>query len=114
MVLNKPVYSKILTAWSFTLVIIGLFQSIASLGKIKWLNYCGQHSLEIYVLHCFITAANRKILFKLGIENFVFNVLINFIMAVLIPLAAGVFLKKTGLYNYVFKFPFQKQIGNKR
>ena len=48
------------------------------LGRNKFFELCGRYSLEIYVIHCFITAGNRVILPKLGITYFALA-LISFI-----------------------------------
>lgn len=65
----------------------------------RFLNVCGKHSLDIYLIHCFITAANRVLLTKLGITIFIVNVLVNFVMAIFIPIACSYVLKKTKIYT---------------
>ena len=74
-----------------------------NLPKAGILRLIGTYSLEIYVLHCFITAANRIILFRLGIDNFYLNVTINLLMATFLPMLASVLLKKMKLYGFFFR-----------
>lgn len=83
-----------------TLAIICIFRR-----TVKWnmLQKIGAYSLEIYLLHTFITAANRKMLFKVGITSFYPNILINFIMAMCLPIVISFVLKKINVYFYIFK-----------
>ena len=76
------------------------YQSIPKAGI---LSFIGTYSLEIYVLHCFITAANRLILIKLGIINFYINITVNAMIAILLPVLAAVILKKLRLHAWFFK-----------
>lgn len=71
--------------------------------KVGILSFLGRYSMEIYVLHCFITAANRLILIKLGITNFYINIVVNGTMAILLPVLAAVILKKLRLHTWFFK-----------
>lgn len=103
MSLSDEMYIGIMAALAIALFIIFSVMRIPFLQESCFLRMCGIYSLEIYVLHNYITAANRLILPKLGITEFYSNVAINFFMAVMLPIWAGVLLRKTGLYPYVFK-----------
>ena len=83
-----------------TLAIICIFRR-----KVKWnmLKKIGAYSLDIYLMHTFITAANRKALFKVGITSFYPNIFINFIMAMWLPMVISFILKKVNIYFYIFK-----------
>ena len=83
-----------------TLAIICIFRR-----TVKWnmLQKIGAYSLDIYLLHTFITAASRKMLFKVGITSFYPNILINFIMAMCLPIVISFVLKKINVYFYIFK-----------
>ena len=95
----------IIAAAIITIFIINLFKKIQALSNAKIFTLCGKYSLEIYLTHCFITAANRIILIKLGITMFGVNVLVNFIMATFIPILCAYILKKIKLHKYIFR-PF--------
>lgn len=72
-------------------------------GRCKLFVYLGQRSLEIYVMHCFITAPCRKILLYFNITNFWCNILLNLLLAITLPLAARYIMKKLKIYGFVFK-----------
>lgn len=95
----------IISAACLSMFAIYLFKNIHFLKDLRILNICGKYSLEIYVMHNFITAANRIILFKAGIVNFYLNILVNLIMAVGIPILFAVILKKINIHKVVFR-PF--------
>ncbi|MBE5951817.1 MAG: acyltransferase [Lachnospiraceae bacterium] len=76
------------------------YRKIPKPGVLRWI---GTYSLEIYVTHCFITAANRRILPAIGITNFYCNIVTNFIMAVLLPVAAACILKHLRLHSWIFR-----------
>ena len=73
------------------------------LRTLKVLQKVGTSSLDIYLMHTFITAANRKLLLKVGITSFYINILINFMMALCLPLFFSFLLKKLNVYSYIFK-----------
>ncbi len=91
-------------ALEISMTCILMFMNAPILSKSRLLNLCGRYSLEIYVMHCFITAANRSILWKFGLTHVVANVLVNFVMAVFIPILVAWILKKLGLHKIIFKF----------
>ena len=82
--------------------VIYLFTTVSILENNKFLIFCGRFSLEIYVIHSFITAGNRTILPKLGITNFIISFTINSIMAILIPIVLAIIMKKIGIYKIVY------------
>ena len=94
---------KFLTAFICMATTILVFENIIMLGRNKFFELCGRYSLEIYVIHCFITAGNRVILPKLGITNFTLAFIINLIMAIFIPILISLVLKKLKLYKIVYK-----------
>ncbi len=75
----------------------------AGIPKLGVLAFIGTHSLEIYVLHCFITAANRILLIKLGITDFYLNITVNLLMATFLPVLGSMILKKLRLHVWFFK-----------
>ena len=85
-----------------TTAIVCLFRKHVSIVA---LQRVGKYSLDIYLLHTFITAANRKLLFRCGIDWFVPNIVVNFTMGLCLPIIASIILKRLGIYKYIFK-PF--------
>lgn len=71
--------------------------------KNKVLMFIGSYSLEIYLTHIFITAANRKLLPAVGINGFYANVIVNFLMALFIPIGCALLLKKINLHKLIFR-----------
>lgn len=80
-----------------------LFFNIKVFNRQSILTILGKYSLEIYLFHCYITAGNRSFLPKMGIGNFWVNILVNFLMAISIPIFISKIIKKLKIYNYVFK-----------
>ena len=99
---NIPIVSTIVAA-GVSISIIKIFKNIKPLSKSRSLNYIGRHSLEIYVIHCFFTAANRVVLVKLGINNVYCSIAINTVISTVIPLIFAYTVGKTGLYDLFFR-----------
>lgn len=93
-----PVLGSVM-ALALSLAFIGLAQKFS----IVVFELLGRYSLEIYLIHCFITAGNRKILPMLGITTFGASFVVNLLMAVTIPVLFSMLLKKIGLYVLMFK-----------
>ena len=83
--------------------IIALFFNCKAFGENKFLILCGKYSLQIYLIHSYITAANRVFLFKIGINNIYINIILNLFMAIIIPLIIATMLEYIGIDKYVFK-----------
>ena len=86
-------------ALALSLAFIGAAQRFA----VPLLETVGRYSLEIFLLNSFITAANRKILPALGINNFALNIIVNLLMATALPVLFGLVLKKIRLHSLFFK-----------
>lgn len=99
---DMPVLSLV-SALGITYVCLSLFAVILNGHRLKCLDTIGRYSLEIYVTHCYITAANRKILIKLGISNFYINVLVNTVAAIVIPIVCAWILKKMKFHEQIFR-----------
>lgn len=67
------------------------------------LQLCGQYCLEIYLTHCIFTAANRTILFRIGITNMYISVILNFTITLTIILSIVWLLKKIHLHQLIFQ-----------
>ncbi|MCR5123213.1 MAG: acyltransferase [Ruminococcus sp.] len=101
-VYNVPLINTV-TAFGVSVGLICLFSTIKIFGEMKLMTYIGRHCLEVYVLHCFLTAGNRAFFPKLGINNFYISVILNLIISTSLPLLFGIITKKTGIYELFFK-----------
>jgi len=100
---NNIMIINTLIAISISAVLVYIFLKIKRLYDSNILNICGRYCLEIYVLHCFFTAGNRVILFKLGLNNFYLNFIVNCVISTIFPILISIFVKKIGIYELFFK-----------
>lgn len=68
-----------------------------------FLNLVGRYSLEVYLLHPFITAPARLVINKLGGASEFVTLIVSFAAATLIPIAVAWSLKKIGLHDPLFR-----------
>lgn len=62
---------------------------IASIGPVKrakWLQYIGENSMSIYVVHVVLCAAIRILLYAAGIDNFAVHLILGTLLSIVIPL----------------------------
>ena len=71
--------------------------------NIKIFRLCGEYCLEIYVIHCFLTASLRSVLPHIGLTAIVPNIICNLILSTTIPIAVSYVLKRIGLHQYIFR-----------
>ncbi|MCM1303068.1 MAG: acyltransferase [Lachnospiraceae bacterium] len=89
-----------------TLIGVAVICSIRDLKvECTAISILGRYSLEVYVMHCFITAPVRKLFSVIGITNFWLNVAVSLILGCICPLVIAVIMKKTNLHKFIFK-PF--------
>jgi hypothetical protein len=93
---------NIVVAFGICLGFILLANKIQFVGDNWLLCTIGEHSLEIYTLHIFLTAGSRVVISKLGIINLELCFLVTTVLSVFIPLIVGVVLKKINLYNIFY------------
>ena len=96
----------VLSASVITIFFINIFSKCKSIGNFNVFILCGKYSLEIYVTHCFITAASRFLPTKLGLNVFGLDVVLSLIAATFIPVLFGYILKKIKIHRYIFR-PFK-------
>ncbi len=70
--------------------------------KCNLLEFLGEHSLEIYLLHVFFTTGFLTVFDKLHIGGLL-GLLLIFILSVILPMVAAWILKKIKLYDLVFR-----------
>lgn len=92
-------------------VIMASALSISVLGLARWcdgkritrmLAPIGRYSLEIYLIQTFVIAANRTILPRIGITDFLVSLCVSFVTAVSIPILLSFMTKKLHLYGLFF------------
>ena len=95
---------NMIVAFGLVLAFVYTFSKIAYFDRRKGLlNYLGKHSLEIYVIHCFLTGGNRVILPKIGVHGFWISFVINLIISISLPLIFSCITKgKTWIWNMLF------------
>lgn len=97
---------------------IPFFNTVAALGIVMSLLYLfsrvpifekrvlslfGRYSLEIYLIHCFLTAGNRVLFSKIGIENFWASVALNLLISTAAPMILALLAKSLGFYDLFFR-----------
>lgn len=84
--------------------VLALFSRLEPMWRrLPFVGFIGRYSLEIYVLHCFITAGNRKFLPMIGLTDFWPNVLVNIAMAMALPVIFAIIVKRLGLHAMIFR-----------
>lgn len=89
-------------ALSSTIVIFYIFTKMMYSWNSRLLGAIGRYSIEIYLLHCFITAANRTLFSVVGINNFYFSALLNLTAGIALPILCSLALTKINLHQFVF------------
>lgn len=90
--------------FSFFVACSGIYLVVAACSHIKkanWLQFVGENSMAIYVMHIIATAGSRIILLKLGVDIVLLHVLIGMLAGVLAPLLGLFVLKKIKLDKYL-------------
>lgn len=95
---------KILQIIVPTLIINMLFDISEKYWNLRGLfNFLGERSLEIYVLHVFVTSGIRPILKAFHAESYWLAVIIAFLLGVILPVVFSEILKRLNLWNLFFK-----------
>lgn len=90
--------------FSFFVACSGIYLVVVACSHIKkanWLQFIGENSMAIYVMHIIATAGSRIILLKFGIDSVIFHVLIGMLAGVLAPLLGLFVLKKIKIDKYL-------------
>lgn len=106
---------NLITAIGFSLIIVIVFQKISDNVDLKLIPYIGKYSLDVYLLHIFFAAGGRMIINKLSGISVWICVPGLFIIALFLPLLAGIISRRIGVYDLFFKpyafFVNLKKIG---
>ena len=65
--------------------------------------FLGRNALEIYLLHCFLTAGLRTVFVKIGIDNAAISVLLNLAVSIAVCVGVSAVMKKIGWHRFLFK-----------
>ncbi len=101
--LDKVPGANFVIALGLSFLFVSLFAQIKALGNNRFLRYCGQRALEIYVIHCFFTAGFRFALLKIGISSGILSLVINTILSLALSLAFDWAVKKIKIHSLLFK-----------
>lgn len=91
-----------MTAMCMSLVFLFLFQKARG-PSLRFLRLCGVYCLQIYLVHPYLTAANRSLLPALGIRGAYVSLIVNAASALLVSLGIAVLAEKVPLSNLFFK-----------
>ncbi len=69
----------------------------------RGLNITGVYALEVYLLHTYVITVCRVILPKIGITQFVPNMLLSLLLCVVVPIWVVIILKKIKLHTFIFR-----------
>ena len=106
--LSFPKLSDVLyTSFNMTIVFSIIFSFCFAFKRICLLNnrfliLCGQASLYIYLLHCYLTAGSRIFLSKMKCDNFYIYIVVGTFFGVAIPLLLYVNRNKCSILKYLF------------
>ena len=96
-----PIINAVL-AILLSLSIFWVFENSSILSRSRLLKLMGKHSLEIFLIHVFITAGSRFLIAKLPSEGAIVYLIIILTMTIFLPIIIGNLSKKVGVYNYLF------------
>lgn len=98
-----PLLTDVLVPSLIGLLFFNLFYKLSFIGSSRFLQIIGKYSLEIYVIHCILTAGVRVILSKLGVNNCWLMLVIGTVLSVSLPMLWAFIIKRLKIYNYFFK-----------
>lgn len=104
---------SLICALGVSITLFWLFQNCDKIcQKTKMLQLCGKYSLEIYVMHCFLTAFFRMALHKIRLYFMPVNILVNLTLSVVIPIAVSICMKKIRVYDFFFAGIARKSVDS--
>lgn len=101
---NKKIYYTPVFNYIVALgLTICILRFIEYLKNIKYVSYVGEHSIEVYTMHVFITSGGRVLLQILNIQNIIIAVFLLFILGFGLPIIMATVMRKIKIYNIFFK-----------
>lgn len=95
--------ANMVIAMGISLVLMWAFAKWKVLGNHPLFRLCGEYCLEIYVLHCFLTAGNRVFLPMLGIHGLWPSLVANTVISTALPIGFAWVTKKIGIHELLFR-----------
>lgn len=92
---------KMCTVFSLIYMFSFLFRKVEVLNN-KFFILCGQASLYIFLLHCYLTAGTRVFLSKIKCDNLYIYVIVGTFLGVAIPLLIYKYRVKYSIIRYLF------------
>lgn len=99
---NIPIANTFI-AIGISLFLIVLFQNSHIVNHNHLLIYFGKISLEIYLIHSYISTICRTLLKFLGVTNIILSAFIGFIISIVGSCLITFLLKKINIHKYIFK-----------
>ena len=96
------VVNQLVVASSASLLLVFIFNKYKRLKTSKMFMLFGQYSLQIYLVHCFITAGTRFGLRYLNIVNLPLYFILGTLLGLLIPIGLAKWCNGKGLLNFPF------------
>ena len=97
---------KIIIAFGISTGLFSIFKYSPVIGENKFLIYCGQRSLEIYVIHNYFNVITRLICRALGFSNPILILaayIVSFAISLFGSLICTYILKKLKIHDYLFR-----------
>ena len=85
------------------LMVWRIFERTRWIRKCRFLQWLGGYTLEIYLLHIFVSAGLRFVFNRLGLENVYLCLILDTSFSLSCPLLVAVVCKKLGLHSLLFQ-----------
>lgn len=106
-------YWGVIMASALSMSVLGLAKWCAGKRISKVLAPIGRYSLEIYLIHTFVIAADRTILPMIGVADFAASLCISFVTAVFVPVLLSVMTKELHVHSLIFS-PVTWLVGRRK
>lgn len=106
----RPILSTVY-AFALSFLLIEAFQRFDALSRNPMLNVIGRHCLEVYVLHCFLTAGLRPVFTRLHVDQVFISVMLNLVISTSTPVLFALGCKRLDIHGLFFKpYSFVKRL----
>ena len=94
---------RVLIAVSTCYLLLWIFRRYPRISGNRYLQICGKHCLELYLLHTFFTAGFRNLLPLLGVTSPWLSVFLNFILSANLCLGISLFASRFRWTDIIFR-----------